>query len=1272
MPEGNSTPFPNMNLLNEHQKQILDRQLNGLPPNEHSDKQSILKHTTPREKIILAISFIGAILGGVLNPLIGVIYGQLVGVFDNYKRSSSPAIETRKRLDTFSLYYVYVSIAIFVLLYVSTVGFYYVGERIARTLRKNYLMAILRQNMAFFDAHEPGEISMRIMSDMGTIQEGITSKISIASTAVATLFAAFIISLVEHWKIALVLSPTFVLMAISGALTATRATKAQAKAKPAGDKAFNISQETLSSMRHVFAFGLQEHLAAKFDSCLRRAGYLHMKSQNIISLFTSWTNSVPILVFALCFWVGSIFLVRGEVSAGQITTIALVVNMGAFAILRIAPSAQALISTMSSAAVVIEQMKRRSTQDPFDSSGVTLNDLKGDIEFRGVSLAYPQRQDHLVMNNISFTCPAMKTTAIVGASGSGKSSVVSLLQRFYEPIGGEICVDGVDIQLLNLRWLRDQMALVEQQPTLFDTAIFENISYGAINLPNRIPEDEMAHKVFLAAKTANVHDFISALPCGYQTRVGENGIQLSGGERQKIAIARALIRNPTILLLDEATSALDSRSESTVQNALVAAADNRTTIVIAHRLSTIRNADNIIVFSQGRVIEQGTHSELIALNNHYSRLVRAQQVDSFWNGEGAIIEDNHYSFDIGSPLIHSKSSVMGHRTGPSLTVATTNQLDEKHKSKSLGLGKTLVFLARLNKEEWTMLYFALFCSLIVGLVIPGQAVVFARILQVFSLSTSEYGYIRSQANVLAGIFLILAFVAFVFSLGAGYSFSYAAEKLARRIKYTCFRSIISQNVEFFDNKAHSTGALLSVLSSSVDALNGLSGPVIGGSLTFLATILGGIVVSLVIGWKLALVCTATIPIVVACGWARLQMLAIFDSKTRQSSIDSASYAGELIKSVSTVASLGLEEFVLERYDEFLSRQSEKSLRSILGASSFYAASQSVVYLAVALAFWYGGMLIIDEEYSIFQYFVCHATLVSGSQLAGTIFTFAPDASKAMHACGEVKALLDSRVIPPTSKTHAEEEKREHEAKGHIEFKSVSFAYPSRVSRFALDNFSLDVGANQYIALVGPSGCGKSTILSLVERFYDPTNGTILVGGQDLSKIDIVQHRKAISLVSQDPVMYSGTIKENVAMGLAGENVSDEAIWAACRMANIDKFIISLQDGLSTTVGPGGCMLSGGQKQRIAIARALIRNPRILLLDEATSALDTESESLVQEALEAASRGRTTIAVAHRLSTIMRADRICVLEHGRLVEVGTHDQLVQKRGMYWELLKMQNL
>ncbi|OCL07221.1 putative lipid A export ATP-binding/permease protein msbA, partial [Glonium stellatum] len=258
----------------------------------------------------------------------------------------------------------------------------------------------------------------------------------------------------------------------------------------------------------------------------------------------------------------------------------------------------------------------------FASDGAEPNNVVGDIEFRDVSLKYPSRDDVLILNNVTFKCPAKKTTAIVGPSGCGKSSVIGLLERFYEPTGGSILLDDKDIQLLNLRWLRSQVSLVGQEPVLFDTTIFKNIENGIARLSKQPSNEETRQRVMEAAKQANAHDFIAALPESYDTRVGEKGIELSGGQRQRIAIARALMNNPWILLLDEATSVLDVKSESVVQKALDVAAKQRTTIIIAHRLSTIRNADNIVVMTHGGVMEQGNHEELVQRDGVYASLVR--------------------------------------------------------------------------------------------------------------------------------------------------------------------------------------------------------------------------------------------------------------------------------------------------------------------------------------------------------------------------------------------------------------------------------------------------------------------------------------------------------------------------------------------------------------------------------------------------------------------------------------------------------------------------
>lgn len=448
-----------------------------------------------------------------------------------------------------------------------------------------------------------------------------------------------------------------------------------------------------------------------------------------------------------------------------------------------------------------------------------------------------------------------------------------------------------------------------------------------------------------------------------------------------------------------------------------------------------------------------------------------------------------------------------------------------------------------------------------------QAILFAKLLTAIGFPSSRYGELKEEVNLYSGLYVALAAVAFIFWLAIGISLARVTQKLSQRVRAICFTSIITQDMSFFDEPENTPGALSSVLSKSMDDLSGMGGPVIGGLLTFVSIIVGGIVLSLAIGWKLALVCTATIPIVVACGWLRLMVLTAFDSKIRQSGTDAAAFAGELVRSVRTVASLGLEEYSLTRYDGFLAGQASKSLQSILTASGLYAASQSIVYLCAALAFWYGGLLIADGEYSTFQVYICFVSLISGAQVAGSIFTFAPDASKAMHASQELQHIMDLKATinkaPSKDKPvfGKQGENGKHVAKQvdacQIEFERVSFTYPSRPEKSALANFSVKVGSGQTLALVGQSGSGKTTCISLLERFYEPNQGRILVDGEDINSMDVDTYRSAISLVSQETIIFSGTIRENVAIGLAGGEVRDTDILESCKQANILEFVESL-------------------------------------------------------------------------------------------------------------------
>lgn len=549
-----------------------------------------------------------------------------------------------------------------------------------------------------------------------------------------------------------------------------------------------------------------------------------------------------------------------------------------------------------------------------------------------------------------------------------------------------------------------------------------------------------------------------------------------------------------------------------------------------------------------------------------------------------------------------------------------------------------------------------------GAAVPMQAILFGKFMQGFSILLDKDEFVKRQ-NHWALMFLVVAL-----GVGAAYAlmgsmFTSITHHINAYYRFEYFENVLRQGIPFFDAEGNSAGSLTAQLNTHPAALQELLGPSTGLMLISIISMIGCCILSLCIGWKLALVCIcAALPFLFFAGLIRIRIEIGFAKDTAEVFEESAQFASEAVGAFRTVSSLIMEQSIRNRYDVLLKGHVKKAFRRTALASVIFSASESMNLLATALCFWYGGRLLANRELSTYEFFIVYIAIIQGGENAGQFFGFTENIAQAAEAANRIFGKREKNPPPPGRPMPG------GDSGCGVVFRDVNFKYPTRDTPIFQD-LNLKISAGSFAAFVGASGCGKTTTISLLERFYDPTSGRIEIDGEDITSLDVTSYRDSVSLVAQEPTLYAGTIAENVRLGATTTSPppTDEEIIQACKDAYIHEFIVSLPDGYQTIVGAKGMGLSGGQKQRVAIARALVRKPRMLLLDEATASLDSESERFVQKAFDRARVGRTVIAVAHRLSTVQAADVIFVFDEGRVVESGTHGELVKTRGVYYQMV-----
>ncbi|CAN7076337.1 unnamed protein product [Brassica oleracea var. botrytis] len=1209
--------------------------------------------------LLMIVGSIGAIGNGLGFPLMTLLFGDLI---DTVGRNlfTNDIVELISKI---CLKFVYLGLGTFVAAFLQVSCWVITGERQAARIRSLYLKTILRQDIVFFDVEtNTGEVVGRMSGDTVLILDAMGEKVGKFIQLFVTFLGGYALAFVKGWLLTLVMLTSIPLLAMAGAATSLIFTKASSQQQAAYAKASTIAEQTCGSIRTVASFTGEKQATSSYKELINSA-YKSSVKQGLstgLGFGWRWVITVMFLVFfcsyALAIWFGGEMILRKGYTGGAVINVMIIVVASSMSLGQAAPCLTSFAAGQAAAYKMFETIKRKPVIDSFDLNGKVLEDIQGEIELRDVCFSYPARPREEVFGGFSLMIPSGKTTALVGESGSGKSTVISLIERFYDPNSGQVLIDGVDLKEFQLKWIRGKIGLVGQEPVLFSSSIMENIGYGK--------EGARVQEIEAAAKLANAAKFIDKLPWGLETMVGEHGTQLSGGQKQRIAIARAILKDPRILLLDEATSALDAESERVVQEALDRVMVNQTTVIVAHRLSTVRNADMIAVLHRGKIVEEGSHLEL--LKDHegaYSQLIRLQEINT--ESRRLEISNGQQDGSIRNESSRGNSVSRMHNDDGSVSVLGLLAGQENtEKPKDMPQDVSITRIAALNKPEAPILILGTLVCALDGAIFPIFGLLFAKVIIAFFQPPHE---LRSDSRFWSIIFVLLGVLSLVVYPRHMSLFAVAGGRLIRRIRSMCFEKVVHMEVGWFDEPENSSGAMGARLSADAALIRTLVGDSLALTVKNVASAVAGIIIAFVISWELAVIILVMIPLTGINNYVQVKFMKGFSADAKTKYEEASQVANDAVGSIRTVASFCAEEKVIEMYKKRCEDSIKSGTKQGVVAGLGFGLSFFVLYSVYAACFYAGARLVKDGRTTyngVFQVFLALTMTTIGISAASS---FAPDSGKAKSAAVSVFGIIDRK-----SKIDSRDESGMvlENVKGDIDFCHIEFAYQTRPDIQIFRDLCFSIRAGKTVALVGESGSGKSTVISLLQRFYDPDSGHITLDGVELKKLQLKWLRKQMGLVGQEPVLFNDTIRANIAYGKGGEEATEAEIVAASELCNAHKFISSIQQGYDTVVGERGIQLSGGQKQRVAIARAIVKEPKILLLDEATSALDAESERVVQDALDQVMVNRTTIVVAHRLSTIKNADVIAVVKNGVIAEKGTHETLMNiKGGVYASLVQL---
>ncbi|KAL3511586.1 hypothetical protein ACH5RR_024303 [Cinchona calisaya] len=1109
----------------------------------------LFKYSNKLDMILVLLGCLGSLINGGSLPWYSFLFGKFVNRIANESKTDKDKM--MKDVEEICLLMAGLAAIVVVGAYMEITCWRMVGERSAHRIRTQYLRSVLRQDIAFFDTDiSTSDIMHGISSDVAQIQEVVGEKMAHFVHHIFTFICGYTVGFLRSWRISLAIFAVTPLTmfcgiaykAIYGGLTS----KEEDSYRIAG----SIAEQAISSNRTVLSFVVEDLLAGKYVELLEKSMPLGIKIGFAKGAGIGVIYLVTYATWALAFWYGSILVVKGQISGGEAIACFFGVTIGGRGLaLSLSYFAQFAQGTVA-ASRVFEVMDRVPEIDPHSDEGKWLSNTQGKIEFRSVIFAYPSRPTIPILQSLNLVIPASKTSALVGTSGGGKSTIFALIERFYDPTQGFVSLDGNDLRTLQVKWLRSQIGMVGQEPVLFSTTILENVMMGKENATTK--------EAIKACIAANAHIFISGLPQGYETMVGDRGTLLSGGQKQRIALARAMIKEPKILLLDEPTSALDPESETVVQKAIDKISMGRTTIVIAHRLATIRNAHTIVVLDCGSVVEIGNHMELMEKCGSYYNLVKLASeavpkpvskrydIPIGWDtklNQDTSREENVYDISRSKLLNSMQEEIL---------------VEEGEEEQSKPSKYKLSEIWNLQKPEFMILLLGLLLGMHAGAILSIFPLVLGQALNVYFDPNARN--MKQEVSHLCLILVGLGFGCIIFMTGQQGFCGWAGTKLTKRVREFLFRAILKQEPGWFDINENSVGILVSRLSSDCVSFRSVLGDRISVLLMGLSSAAVGLGFSFYLEWRLTLLSAALTPFTLGASYFSL-IINIGPKLDNGSYARASNIAADAVSNIRTVATLYTHERIVQSFDQALSEPKEVSVRrtQILGLALGF--SQGAMYGAYTLTLWVGACLLKQGYTNFGDVYKIFLILVLSSFSVGQLAGLAPDTSMAPTAVPAVLGIISRR--PLIGDENHRGRKIETLKPFDVEFRMVTFAYPSRPDAMVLRDFSLKIKGRTTVALVGGSGSGKSTVIRMIQRFYDPIRGKVLIGGVNIRELDLKWLRRQTALVGQEPALFAGSIRENIAFG--NPNASWAEIEYAAKEAYIHKFISGLPHGYETEV-----------------------------------------------------------------------------------------------------------